>query len=115
MTSPSSSKPENGSRLDEIFVALSDETRRQILLAVAEYDSRTDTGVALRDIVGGSKASDHLIIDLYHNYLPHLDDSGFIDWNRKTNTISPGPRFEEIRPLVRILRDYQGEIPDDRS
>lgn len=37
----------------------------------------------------------------------------FIDWNRWTDTIGPGPRHDDIRPLIHLMIDHEDELPDD--
>jgi hypothetical protein len=54
-------------------------------------------------------------IRLHHNYLPRLATHEFIDWNRETNEITRGDKFEEIRPLLRLLYENRDQLPDDVS
>nr|WP_161493145.1 hypothetical protein [Natrarchaeobaculum aegyptiacum] len=48
---------------------------------------------------------------LHHAHLPKLDEAGFIEWNPDSKTITCGPRFDEIAPLVELLVDHQSELP----
>lgn len=50
-------------------------------------------------------------LEFRHRHLPKLADYGFVRWDRERNEIAEGPRFEEIRPLVELLRDRRHELP----
>lgn len=50
-------------------------------------------------------------VKLYHQHLPHLDALGYIDWDRETETIAKGERFEEIHAFVAVLADNQDALP----
>ena len=45
-------------------------------------------------------------IHLYHSHLPRLADAGYIEWDDDTDTISKGPKFPEVEPLVQLLKEY---------
>lgn len=50
--------------------------------------------------------------EMVHRHLPKLVDMGFIEWDRDTNEIATGPRFDEIRPLLELMDDHQHELPE---
>lgn len=51
-------------------------------------------------------------IELYHHHLPKLADVDFIDWDRETDTIRRGSRFDEIAPLISLMTEHQDELPE---
>lgn len=50
-------------------------------------------------------------VALYHRHLPKLAVTGYIDCDRVTHTIRRGPRFDEVAPLIRLMRDHRDELP----
>ena len=91
---------------DEAFGALSNATRRRVLEVLHECDSPIDLD-ALPDKSGiYEKPPESFEIALYHNHLPKLDDTGFIDWDREQGTVAKGPRFDEARPLLDVEDDF---------
>ncbi|WP_420028725.1 DUF7344 domain-containing protein [Halorussus caseinilyticus] len=103
--------------MSELFEILSHEYRRRILMAVAQHNPQDEDDITSESIADGheedSDALDLLHQQLYHTHLPKLADTGFINWDRDTGTITRGSRFEEIRPLLRLMHDHQDELPDD--
>lgn len=96
---------------DELFDALANEQRRRILFdLVARYPTEEPPVYidAPPDAFGDRSAAD---VERYHVHLPKLDEHGFIDWNRDTNTVEPGDRFADVRPIVEQLYDLQAESP----
>lgn len=92
------------SRLDDLFDVLTHRYRRRLLVALL-YDPRT----ALEIPDESTQASE---VEFHHVHLPKLEEQGFIEWDRRTRTISPGPAFEGIRPLLGLLDEHSGELPD---
>lgn len=112
----SAEKRRAGGPLSELFEILSHEYRRRILMAVAQHNPQDDdiTSEAVADEhEGDAGALGHLNMQLYHTHLPKLAGSGFVDWDRDSGTVTRGPRFEEIEPLLRLIHDHQNELPDD--
>jgi len=108
---------ETGGSLSELFEILSHTYRRRILMAVAHHNPQDED-----EITSESVADDHekdgdtleqLQLHLHHAHLPKLADAGFIDWDSDSGTITRGPRFAEIEPLLRLMHDHQDELPDD--
>lgn len=103
---------ERGRTLDHLLKALSHPTRRRILAALSERNPRDEDefeAVEFRSDDGDRAAFE---AQLYHQHLPHLADAGFITWDTETNTVTRGPNFEEIAPLLRLMADHQDELPD---
>ncbi|RLM89549.1 ArsR family transcriptional regulator [Haloarcula sp. Atlit-7R] len=100
-----------------MFEILSHEYRRRILLAVAQQNPRDEDDITSETVAGehddDGDALEHVKTGLHHVHLPKLADAGFIDWDGDSGTITRGPRFEEIEPLLRLMHDHQDELPED--
>jgi hypothetical protein len=51
-------------------------------------------------------------VRLYHSELPKLADAGYIEWDDDSDTISKGPKFSEVEPLVQLLKEYNTAFPE---
>lgn len=60
-------------------------------------------------IVAGTEPPAQLEINLRHHHLPKLDAQGFIDWDRETGTISRGPNWAGIEPLVKRVYETRSD------
>jgi signal transduction histidine kinase len=95
--------------LDDQFEVLSERRRRRILVGLELEDRRLDPFVFVprrdsHDVDHDSVSGDDLAqLRQRHITLPELDASGYVSWDRETNEVTRGPRFEEIRPLLRFL------------
>ncbi|WP_449272244.1 DUF7344 domain-containing protein [Haloprofundus halophilus] len=99
--------------LDQQFISLSHPTRRRILITLAEDNPRDVDEFERSDFTTEDGELEQFIVTLHHNHLPQLADAGFIDWDRESNTITRGPNFEEIRPLVTLIANHQEELPEN--
>ena len=89
---------------NQVAEALGHPVRRRILVELVDHNPVADNGVR------ESEASD---VQLIHTHLPKLDSTGYIVWNRDAETIIKGPSWEEIEPVVRLLRDNRERLPND--
>ena len=97
---------------DEILDALGHIQRRKLLRALLTHNPQDDEPVVVD--ANESEAEElSRLVEMRHVHLPKLEDYGFIDWNRDTNEVSKGPKFDEIRPLLELLRDHEDELPDE--
>lgn len=111
---PSTSRiPEDGVSLSRIFTVLSHPYRRRILVLLLEHNPRDADDVTSEDVGDKMSDPDLVILKLFHTHLPKLEEAGFIIWDRSTDTITRGPRFDEIAPLLRLLDEHHDELPDD--
>ncbi|MDG5778162.1 transcriptional regulator [Haloarculaceae archaeon H-GB2-1] len=99
--------------MDDIFDALANVHRRRLLVALLGHNPQQDTVRTPEDAHGGEKAVETLQKELYHTHLPKLEQAGFISWDQETREVRKGPRFDEIRPLLELMRDHADELPND--
>jgi hypothetical protein len=95
--------------MDRIFDALCERHRRLILLTLHQTGSADISELRLR----GNDDPDITEIHLRHSHLPKLEDIGYVEWDEETDTISKGPRFSEIEPLLELIENHADELPDD--
>lgn len=98
------------STLDEVFEVLSQSPRRCILTALANANPREETEFAPQDFTRDEQRED-VLARLHHTHLPKLDDADFIEWYPDSKTITRGPRFDEIVPLVELMNAHRDELP----
>lgn len=123
---------EDTSALLELLAA---ERRRQVLFLLCGTDSvqvpeglRTRAGIEARrsQSRGGPSPSsplqttpsadqslERLDMELSHVHLPKLEDSGLIEWDSEAGTVSRGPAFEEVEPVLRLLAANADRLPGD--
>lgn len=100
------------SRADDLFEALSNPYRRQLLVALLEHNPQDDHDRDPLDLVSDDIEPDVLELHLLHSHLPKLEEMDFITWDRETNEISKGPDWDEIKPLLELIDNHQDELPD---
>lgn len=114
---------------DIMFDALANVQRRALLLDLLEHNpqavaamseaSREVTTMShglLQEYLTGDReisGADKDSVRLHSVHLPKLADYEFIDWNRDEKEVVKGDRFDEIRPLLKLLEDNQTVLPDD--
>lgn len=95
---------------DDTLDALAHIQRRTLLVALLTHNPQDDESV----VVDADESIDEAftrLVQMRHVHLPKLEDYGFITWNRETNEISRGPRFETIRPLLELLQEHEDKLP----
>lgn len=100
------------SRVDDLFEALSNPYRRQLLVALVDHNPQHDGDPDPLDLVSDDVEHGVLEIHLFHSHLPKLEEMGFITWDRRTREISKGPNWADIEPLITLIHDHQEELPD---
>lgn len=95
---------------NEVFHAMAHPERRELLVALAEHNSRTDTSLHIPDDLSiEDQDSESLHIRLHHNHLPRLEAAGFIRWDRDTQQVTAGQQFDALRPFLSVLQ----KTPDE--
>ncbi|MFH5802123.1 ArsR family transcriptional regulator [Haladaptatus sp. CMAA 1911] len=111
MTEPSTPSPTS---LDSVLDAIANKYRRRLLVALLEHNPQDDDDPQIpADVEFEGEDLESLQIQMTHTHLPKLEDAGFIEWDRATNTVRKGPRFEEIRPLLELMHNHADELPDE--
>lgn len=104
-----------GLSTDAALELLSDARRRELLMALLERDLRDDADAWLPVAALAESEGRDLELRLHHSHLPKLESTAVVDWRRESNEIRTGRRFDELRPLLRLLRDNPDVLSDDRS
>lgn len=92
---------------------VANDYRRRLLIALLEHDRREETNVCLPDDVATTDAArEKQVAELRHCHLPMLTRSELIEWDPESNTVTKGPRFDEIEPLLKLLVTHSDELPD---
>ena len=118
----------SGDRLstEQALRLLADENRYRVLLTLCECGpddqyrveamlerlAETTLGEGNRES-GTDDAIERLAVELRHNHLPQLEERDVIDWDEEANAIARGPSFDDVRPVVELLRDNSDELPGD--
>lgn len=96
---------------DDLFAALADRYRRQILAYLIEHDSATVEELRSRLTSGNTSRSipgDLIATQLYHSYLPYLDDVGFVRYDRDANTVEATDVTDEtVAALLTIVPETE--------
>lgn len=99
--------------LDLLVMDLSDPTRRSILMRLAGQDPRDGDESAIDDLDAEDDRVELLEAEVTYHHLPQLDRAGILEWDRDSGTITPGPNFERVRPLIDLIRTHQDELPEE--
>ena len=92
---------------NDLFDALADEQRRRILFSLLERERSIEFESPSASLEDRRPAA----VERRHVHLPKLEDYGFIEWSPNGNTVEAGPRFEAIRPTLRLLVDNRDALP----
>ena len=100
--------------LDAALSILADRYRRRLLLALLEHNPQDDDDPQIPgDVDVEAEDLEAIEIAIRHSHLPKLEDAGLVEWDRERNAVRKGPRFDEIRPLLELMRNHADELPDD--
>ncbi|MFC6873678.1 DUF7344 domain-containing protein [Halobellus marinus] len=98
-----------------VFKALANSSRRQLLFALFDAQPQDGDHLDPLDLLVDGATTDDLAairLELRHFHLPKVADMGFIEWHRESGTLSMGPNWEEIAPLLQLMHDHRDELPD---
>jgi hypothetical protein len=93
--------------IDSMMDALRKRPRRVILMTLLGDTTEVSLATLERQI-----NDENTRIRLYHSHLPKLANAGYIEWDDASDTISEGPRFSEVEPLVQLLKEYNTGFPE---
>lgn len=109
---------------DDLFDALADGHRRQLLLellsdsqyilqlsGISQEIAEADEALLRRHLSSSRTIAeaDERSVSLHHIHLPKLAEYGFIEWDQDENSVARGPRFDEIRPYLELLDESRDE------
>lgn len=110
---------------DDVFDALADEQRRQLLLGLAYreiYLLAPLSGVSqdlaaahqglLRTHLASSRelpSVDEALVRMHCVHLPKLAAYGFVEWDQTDNLVTRGERFDDVEPVLELLDDQRRE------
>ena len=114
-----------GASKDDVFDALANRHRRQMLLDLLErewYPVSKLTGVS-RELAGAHESLlrnqvhesletvdvDEQLLRIHVVHLPKLEEYGFVDWEHNDRIVTRGQRFEQLRPHLEVLDDSRSE------
>lgn len=83
--------------------------RRRLLLELST-GTPDDAHVDLGELTPDGDELDPLVA-MHHLHLPILEERGFVRWDRETDRVTRGPRFDELEPFLDLLR----EVLDDAT
>lgn len=98
--------------LDQIFDVLSHPYRRRILTRLNQSNPRDEASFSTDSVADDTEDEDEVAMDIHHRHLPKLVEAGFVEWDRETDAVTRGPRFEEIAPLINLMDKHEDELPE---
>lgn len=90
--------------------ALSNSLRRHVLTQLNDSNPRDVSEFV--EIEADPDGDGRPAIPIHHEYLPKLAETGFIEWDRGTDVVTRGPRFDEIAPLIDLMTNHPEELPE---
>lgn len=111
---------------DEVFEALSEHRRRQLLVELLLTPQRIPkpTGAAremldaneelLREQLTSAESMsgvDEYAVSMHSIHLPKLAADELITWHREDDLITQGPHFDQAKPFLELLAEQQDERP----
>ncbi|WP_425601416.1 DUF7344 domain-containing protein [Halobaculum magnesiiphilum] len=107
------SKGISSASFDTQLSALSHIDRRRLLLALFHAETEDDALPLEVDLLEHDTAGNTLQLSMNHVHLPKLDEHGFVEANPDRGSVTIGPRFDEIEPLLELLDENRDRLPDD--
>ena len=112
---------------DDVFDALADGQRRQLLVDLLESDLQrvADLSDTSRELTEANDAlldqflsgqveipeADTELIQKHRVHIPKLVEYGFIEWNPAECLVARGPRFDELKPVLRRIENQRTDHP----
>lgn len=100
------------SRFNEIFEALADPYRRQLLLSLIKSNPQDDDDPDPLNIHPEAD-EEPWELNIYMGHLPMLDGMGIIEWDEEGNEIIKGPDWAEFEPLLRLIAENKHKLPEE--
>lgn len=93
--------------IDSMMDALGKPTRRVVLTALSGDGTEVSLAALERRM-----NDENVRVQLIHIDLPKLADAEYITWDSDSGTVSKGPRFFEVEPIVQFLNERNAEFPE---
>lgn len=94
--------------LDAKLRTLSVAERREVLHALSAAGADEGPAVDIERFADDSHPDP--LLSMYHVHLPKLEATGFVRINRQRGRVRPGPNFDDIEPLLRVIDDHADEL-----
>lgn len=95
--------------LDDQLKAMERLERRHLLLRLATADQHTEPCIDFSDVKHTAGELDPLVT-MHHLHLPILEEREYILWDRETDLVTKGPRFDELEPFLKLYQDLQRDL-----
>lgn len=102
----------DSTRFDVALDALSHVYRRRLLIELRVTEEVTLAEDRRLVANGGDVDPDMVHQHLFHVHLPKLAENGYIEWDRESDVVRAGDRFEEIAPMLELLDAHADELPE---
>jgi hypothetical protein len=102
--------PDTSIDLDQVFQTLNHPARRYILITLEEQNQCDVDALATDQGDKGDLEQAPSLPDLHHNHLPRLNETEFVQWDRTAESVRRGPHFEDLRPLLKWIRNQDSPI-----
>ena len=106
------SDEQTAASFDAQFEALSHIDRRRLLSALLKAKADDDLPVTI-DQLERDAAAESFEMSMYHLHIPNLEEKGLIDTTEDERTVTPGPRFDAIQPLLELVSSNRERLPND--
>lgn len=110
-----SEKGHEDDRLDKLFMALANATRRAIVNELQAIDRPVSLADLARDLAEasgglGDSNAERLYIELYHRHIPALTEVDGVEFNGAQRTVDKGEGFQTLaRLLMTVHRTGDGQ------
>lgn len=95
---------------DEILDTLSHPIRRRLLFSL--YEQGQDASeLSLHRVSGLAFEEENTQAALSHVHLPKLAEKGYVRYDGDEHTITKGPEWDQIEPLLRLVHTHLNELP----
>ncbi|MFC6977100.1 hypothetical protein ACFQL1_24030 [Halomicroarcula sp. GCM10025709] len=112
-TSGSADQTPTEPEVDRVSDALRHGDRRHILLTIADAELADEERLSLQEL--DLDSTDRPAVELVHRHLPKLAEAGYIEWDREMGTITRGPNYDEVGPLLQLIQNHSDELPGEWS
>lgn len=93
---------------DSQLELVANEQRRELLISLLDTSPLNyplcDGGVSMRD------DDSERAVAMEHVHLPKLADADVVAWDRDADSVSRGPAFSDVEPLLLLLREHESDL-----